>query len=117
MEITIYHNPRCRKSREAIQYLEENNINFEVIKYLEDNLNEKELSDILTKVGKKPSEVLRKNETLWKTEFKNKNLGEKEILTILVKHPKLIERPIIISDDTGVIARPLENLVEFLKVN
>ncbi len=74
MEITIYHNPRCRKSREAIQKHEENNINF-TRKYLEDNLNEKELSDILTKVGKKPSEVLRKNETLWKTEFKNKNLG------------------------------------------
>ena len=67
-------------------------------------------------MGKKPSEVLRKNETLWKTEFKNKNLGEKEILIVLVKYPKLIERPIIISDDTGVIARPLENLVEFLKV-
>ena len=117
MEITIYHNPRCRKSREAVQHLEGHNINFEVVKYLEDNLNEKELSDILAKVGKKPSEILRKNETLWKTEFKNKNLEEREILTVLVKHPKLIERPIIISDDNGVIARPLENLVEFLKVN
>ena len=117
MEITIYHNPRCRKSREAVQHLEEHNINFEVVKYLEDKLNEKELSDILAKVGKKPSEVLRKNETLWKTEFKNKNLEEREILIVLVKYPKLIERPIIISDDTGVIARPLENLVEFIKVN
>ena len=117
MEITIYHNPRCRKSREAVQHLEEHNINFEVVKYLEDKLNEKELSDILAKVGKKPSEILRNNETLWKTEFKNKNLEEREILTILVKYPKLIERPIVISNDTGVIARPLENLVEFLKVN
>ena len=117
MEITIYHNPRCRKSRDAIQHLEKNNINFEVIKYLEDNLNEKELSDILKKVGKKPSEVLRKNETLWKTELKDKNLEEKEILTVLVKYPKLIERPIVISGDTGVIARPLENLVKFLKVS
>ena len=117
MEITIYHNPRCRKSREAVQHLEGHNINFEVIRYLEDNLNEKELSDILAKVGKKPSEVLRKNETLWKNEFKYKNLEEKEILTVLVKHPKLIERPIVISNDTGVIARPLENLVAFLKVN
>ena len=117
MEITIYHNPGCRKSREAVQHLEEHNINFEVVKYLEDKLNEKELSDILTKVGKKPSEILRKNETLWKTEFKDKNLEEKEILTVLVRHPKLIERPIVISNDTGVIARPLENLVAFLKVN
>ena len=117
MEITIYHNPRCRKSREAVQHLEGHNINFEVVKYLEDNLNEKELSDILAKVGKKPSEVLRKNETLWKTEFKDKNLEEKELLTVLVRHPKLIERPIVISNDTGVIARPLENLVAFLKVN
>jgi len=57
MEITIYHNPRCRKSREAVQHLEEHNINFEVVKYLEDKLNEKELSDILVKVGKKPSEI------------------------------------------------------------
>ena len=102
MEITIYHNPGCRKSREAVQHLEEHNINFEVVKYLEDKLNEKELSDILTKVGKKPSEILRKNETLWKTEFKNKNLEEREILTVLIKHPKLIERPIVISNDTGV---------------
>ncbi|MDA8850741.1 arsenate reductase (glutaredoxin) [Flavobacteriaceae bacterium] len=117
MEITIYHNPRCRKSREAVQHLEEHNINFEVVKYLEDKLNEKELSDILAKVGKKPSEILRKNETLWKTEFKNKNLEEREILTVLVKYPKLIERPIVIFNDTGVIARPLENLIAFLKVN
>lgn len=117
MEITIYHNPRCRKSREAIQHLEKNNINFEVVKYLENNLNENEFSDILKKVGKKPSEVLRKNESLWKTEFKDKNLEERKILTVLVKFPKLIERPIVISGDTGVIARPLENLVEFLKVN
>jgi arsenate reductase len=117
MEITIYHNPRCRKSREAIQHLEKNNINFEVVKYLENNLNENEFSDILKKVGKKPSEVLRKNESLWKTEFKDKNLEERKILTVLVKFPKLIERPIVISGDTGVIARPLENLVKFLKVN
>ena len=117
MEITIYHNPRCRKSREAVQHLEEHNINFEVVGYMEDKQKEKELSDILAKVGKKPSEVLRKNETLWRTEFKDKNLEEKEILTVLVRHPKLIERPIVISNDTGVIARPLENLVAFLKVN
>jgi arsenate reductase (glutaredoxin) len=115
MEFIIYHNPRCRKSREALQYLEEEGKTIETVKYLEHSFNPKTLREVLTKIGRKPSEIIRKNESLWKQEYASKNLTEEEILKLLIEHPKLIERPIVIHSDSGVLARPLENLIEFLK--
>ena len=114
MTLTIYHNPRCRKSREAIKYLEDNGVSFDVIKYLEQSFDKNKLAEVLEKIEKKPSEIVRKNEVLWKQEYAHKNLTEDQILLLLVKQPKLIERPIITSSSKGVLARPIENLTEFL---
>ena len=115
MILTVYHNPRCRKSREAIKYLEDKGVSFNVIKYLEQSFDKNTLVEVLKKIEKKPSDILRKNEVLWKQEYAPKNLSEDQILQLMVEQPKLIERPIITSSDKGVLARPIENLMEFLK--
>ncbi|MGB2136765.1 MAG: arsenate reductase (glutaredoxin) [Flavobacteriaceae bacterium] len=114
MTLTVYHNPRCRKSREAIQYLEDKGVSFDIIKYLEQSFDKNTLGEVLKKIDKKPSEILRKNEVLWKQEYASKNLSEDQILQLLVEQPKLIERPIVTTTDKGVLARPIENLMEFL---
>ena len=114
MEFTIYHNPRCRKSREALQLLEEKNLKFKIVNYLEQNFDKESLLIVLGIIGKKPSNVLRKNEEIWKKQLSVKNIGEDEILELMIQNPKLIERPIVICGDKGVMARPLENLKDFL---
>ena len=114
MKLTIYHNPRCRKSREALQLLEEKKLKFEVVKYLEQNFDKKSLRKVLGLIGKKPSEALRKNEEIWKKQLNDKNIGEDEILDLMIQYPKLIERPILVCGNKGIMARPLENLIDFI---
>jgi arsenate reductase len=114
MKYTIYHNPRCRKSREALQLLEEKNIKFKVINYLKEVFDKQSLEKVLDVIGKKPSEALRKNEEIWRKQFSGKKIGEEEILKLMIKYPKLIERPMVINGNKGVIARPLENLMDFI---
>jgi arsenate reductase len=114
MTLTVYHNPRCRKSREAIQYLQDKGLSFDIVKYLEQSFDKNTLGEVLKKIEKKPSEILRKNEVLWKKEYASKDLSEDQILQLLVKQPKLIERPIVTTTYKGVLARPIENLMEFL---
>ena len=114
MTLTVYHNPRCRKSREAVQYLQEKGLSFDIVKYLEQSFDKNTLGEVLKKIDKKPSEILRKNEVLWKKEYSSKDLSEYQILQLLVKQPKLIERPIVTTKEKGVLARPIENLIEFL---
>ncbi len=114
MRFTIYHNPRCRKSREALQLLQEKNLKFKVVKYLDENFDKQSLGIVLDIIGKKPSDALRKNEEIWKKQLNSKNIGEDEILELMIQHPKLIERPIIVYGNKGVMARPLENLIDFI---
>ena len=115
--LKIYHNPRCRKSREAIEFLKNKKLDYQIIYYLDNHLTSKELKSIIEKIKLKPSDIIRKNEKDWK-EIPNRNdLSENEILRILVLNPKLIERPIVINENSGVLARPLENLFQFLGRN
>ena len=113
--LKIYHNPRCRKSREALELLKKENVDFEIILYLETPLNFEDLKKILIKINLNPSAIVRKNEKEWKTFPNRDSLSEHEILLALVSFPKLIERPIVVSSDNGVLARPIKNLKEFLK--
>ena len=106
----IYHNPRCRKSREGVQYLTEKGVKFEIIEYLKDNLSKKTIQILLNKLNITALELIRKNEKIWKENFKDKNLSEKELIEVLHKEPKLIERPIIESKNLAVIGRPIENI-------
>lgn len=112
--IKIYHNPRCRKSREGIQILENAQVDFEVIEYLKNPLTHKELSDIMELLKIHPEELIRKNETIWKEDFKGKKLSDKELIQTMVDNPKLIERPIVINNQKAIIGRPPENIKSIL---
>ncbi|ASV28790.1 arsenate reductase (glutaredoxin) [Maribacter cobaltidurans] len=112
--ITIYHNPRCRKSREGLQILENSGKEFEVRKYLEDVPTIEELRQILKYLNIPAEKLVRKNESIWKEEYKNKELSEEEIINAMLLHPKLIERPIVIKDNEAVIGRPPENIEQLI---
>lgn len=111
----IYHNPRCRKSREGLQLLESSHQDFEIIDYLNNPPTEKELTDILKMLGLNPIQLVRKNETVWKENYKNKELTNAEIVRAMCENPKLIERPIVISGNKAVLGRPPENIEVLLK--
>ena len=110
----IYHNPRCRKSREGIKYLESKKINFEVIDYIKNNLSLEQIRNILKKLQLKPIELVRKNEVIWKEKYKGKDFTDDQLMKILSNEPKLIERPIIVSEKLAVIGRPAENIDKLL---
>ena len=110
----IYHNPRCRKSREGIKYLESKKINFEVIDYIKNNLSSDQIKNILKKLQLKPIELVRKNEVIWKEKYKGKDFTDDQLIKILTNEPKLIERPIIVSEKLAVIGRPAENIDKLL---
>ena len=110
--IKIYHNPRCRKSREALQILQESGKDFEIIEYLKESLSFNEVKAIIDLLDIPPIKLLRKNEAVWKENFKNKELNENEVIEAMVTFPKLIERPIVINGELAVIGRPPEKIKE-----
>ncbi|XMO86094.1 arsenate reductase (glutaredoxin) [Algibacter sp. AS12] len=106
--IKIYHNNRCSKSRNGLALLEESGKPFEVVKYLDNVPTVSELKKIIKLLNIKPIDLVRKNEAIWKENFKNKDLSDSEIIAAMVEFPKLIERPIVINGDKAVIGRPTE---------
>ncbi|SDD49513.1 arsenate reductase (glutaredoxin) [Pedobacter soli] len=112
--ITIYHNNRCSKSRCALQELEKSGKEFEVVYYLDTPPNVAELTAIVAKLGIKPLALIRKGEQVFIDNYKGKTLTDAEWIEAMVKHPILIERPIVISGDQAVIARPTEKIQEIL---
>lgn len=110
----IYHNPRCRKSRETLQLIEDNNIQPEIFLYLEEKVSKKELKDVIKKLGIKPEQLLRKNEAIFKENFKGKTFSDSEWIDIMIENPKLIERPIVIKGEKAVLGRPPENVLSLL---
>lgn len=112
--ITIYHNPRCSKSREGLCFLEEKNIPHAVVKYLDSGLTIEELTKIIDILKINPIELVRTKEQIWKDNYKDKTLNDKDILKILSENPKLIERPIVTNGDKGVIARPFSKINDLL---
>jgi arsenate reductase len=112
--ITIYHNNRCTKSRCALDELEKSEKAFEVVYYLETPPNKSELAAIIQKLGIKPLELIRKGEKIFAENYKGKNLTDEEWIDVMIAYPILIERPIVISGDQAVIARPTEKIKEIL---
>ncbi|ARV05958.1 arsenate reductase (glutaredoxin) [Polaribacter sp. SA4-10] len=108
--IKIYHNPRCSKSRQGVELLENSGKEFEIIKYLDDVPSEKELTEIINLLNISPIQLVRKTEKIWKENYKGKELSDKEIIKAMIENPKLIERPIVINKTKAVIGRPLENI-------
>ena len=112
--IKIYHNNRCSKSRCGLDILEKSGKDFEIVKYLENVPTTKELKDIIKLLGIKPIDLVRKGESIWKENFKNKDLNDTEIITAMIENPKLIERPIIINGNKAVIGRPPELILDII---
>ena len=108
--ISIYHNPRCSKSREGLAILEKSGKQFEVIKYLEDIPTYDELRNIITILGISVESLVRKNEIVWKEKFKGKRLSEEDILKAMICYPVLIERPIVVNGTKAVIGRPADRI-------
>ncbi|MCT3759219.1 arsenate reductase (glutaredoxin) [Elizabethkingia anophelis] len=115
MGIQILHNSRCSKSREALQYLENQNIDFELINIIQNPLNKQEVVSVLQKLGMKAEDLVRKSDALFKEKYAGHELDEDAWINVLVDNPTLIQRPVVIKDNKAVIGRPLENIVDFLK--
>jgi len=113
--IKIYHNPRCTKSRQSLEVLENSGEEFEVIKYLENLPTKEELKELLVFLNMPAEKLVRKNEAIWKENFRNKEMSDDDILNAMISHPKLIERPIIVKGNKAVIGRPTEKVHEILK--
>ncbi len=107
---TIYHNPRCAKSRQALQLLRDKGIEPNVVEYLKQVPTERELEMLVMKLGIKPEQLLRKGEAVYKDKYKSFKLNDHEWIKVMCEHPVLIERPIIVKDHKAVIGRPAENI-------
>ena len=109
----IIHNPRCRKSRETLNLIISNTNKVEIIEYLKNPLTAKEIEDIVNLLKIEPEKLIRKNEVYYKEIMKGKKFNRNEILDILSKQPKLIERPIVFSKNKAIICRPPEKVLQF----
>lgn len=112
--IQIYHNPRCAKSREALQYLQDKQLPHEVVNYMDEPFTFEELDELLEKLGMDPFELIRLNEQIWKDEFADKDMDDNELIYMLVEYPQLIQRPIVVNEDLAVVARPADRIEEIL---
>lgn len=111
----MYHHPQCRKSRAALDYLKTKKINIEIINFIKNPISEFELKDILIKLNKKPQNIIRTQESLYKSNFKGKKFTDDEWIKILVAHPKLIQRPIIVKGYKAIIGHPNDEIDNFFK--
>lgn len=113
--VTLYHNPRCSKSREALALLQNQGHTPEVILYLETPPSAKQLKALLKKLGIGARDLLRKGEDAYKTlNLADTNLTEAALIEAMVNHPKLIERPIAVVGDKAIIGRPPENILQLI---
>jgi len=113
--VTIYHNPRCSKSRQTLALLEEKGIDADVVLYLESPPDRTTLASLLKKLGKTPRELLRKGEDEYKANnLADASLSDDALIDAMVKHPRLIERPIVVNGDKAALGRPPESVLDIL---
>ena len=110
----LFHNPRCSKSRQALEILKKTKEKFEVILYLNEGLDEILLKNIIDMLGITPRELLRKGEDAYReNNLKDLSINDKSLIKLMIEYPKLIERPIFVKDDRAIIGRPPENAVSY----
>ena len=114
-KVTIWHNPRCSKSRNSMTLLEEKGVDAEVVKYLDTPPTKEELEMLLSQLGMSARELMRTGEAVYKELGLKDVESEEKLIEAMVANPKLIERPIVIKDGKAVIGRPIENVVELIK--
>ena len=115
MAVTIYHNPRCSKSRQTLSLIQEKNIDINVIEYLKTPPNISQLKQILKQLGYEPRQLLRKSEKIYKDlDLGNENKTAEDLVNAMAQNPILIERPIVLSGETAAIGRPPESVLNIL---
>jgi arsenate reductase len=120
MDITIYHNPRCSKSRQTLQLLEDNGHQANIVEYLKTPPSADTLGSICQALGMSPKELLRKGESEYKEQgFDNPELSDQQLLDLMVQFPKVIQRPIVVAGNNSdnqkaAIGRPPESVLEIL---
>jgi arsenate reductase len=112
--ITIYHNPRCTKSREGLCEIENLNQPFKIRKYLVEPFTKVELEEVIKKLNIHPIELVRTKESIWIENYKGKELSNSQIIQAMLENPKLIERPIIVKGNNAVIGRPIEHIYKII---
>lgn len=111
-EVTIWHNPRCGKSRDGLKYLEEKGLDVKVIKYLNIDISKDDLKEVLLMLGIGAKDLLRTKEKVYKELDLKNETDEEKLIEAMVENKKLIERPIVIKDGSAVVARPVEKIEE-----
>jgi len=114
-EYTIYHNPRCSKSRATLELLREHGVEPAVVEYLKDPPGAAQLKEIVDKLGIEPEALVRKGEDIYKSNYAGKTLTSAQWIAAMVKDPVLIERPIVVKGKRAVIGRPPENVLALLR--
>lgn len=112
--ITIYHNPRCSKSRQTLELLKSKGIEPEVNLYLDNPPSAGKLTELLQKLGIKANQLVRRSEAYYKDNLKGEEITDKQLVEIMVKNPKLIERPIVVAGDRAALGRPPEAVLEII---
>jgi len=114
VSVSIYHNPRCSKSRQTLALLVEKGIEPEVVEYLINPPSESDLDRTLTLLGREPEELMRKGEQEYMDHFKGRELTRQQTIALMVKYPKVIERPVVINGDRAAVGRPPESVLDIL---
>jgi arsenate reductase len=109
-----YHNPRCSKSREGLLYLQDLGLEPEIILYQKEPLSPMDMELLLEKLDLEALELIRTNESIWKEEFKGKELDDDELILAMIEYPQLMERPILVKGEKAVIGRPLDHFKTIL---
>ena len=114
-DLTIYHNPRCSKSRQTLELIRDKGVEPEIVLYLEDVPAAEDIQDALKMLGMKPMDLIRKNETEFKEHFAGADeLTDEQLIDLMRLYPKVIERPIVVNKGKAVIGRPPENVLGIL---
>lgn len=114
--IKVFHNARCGKSRTCLAVLTANNIDFEVVNYLQEAPTFQELEALLLKLNYKPIDLIRQKEKIWMDNYKGTEMTDEAIIQAMVKHPILIERPIVIDGNKAIVGRDEKLLQDFLTI-
>jgi arsenate reductase (glutaredoxin) len=112
--LKIFHNPRCKKSCAGLSYLQNKKSDFTIVKYLETGLTVADLKEIILKSNKKPFELVRTQEEVYKTQLKNKQFNDDEWIKIIIENPKLLQRPIVVGQYKAILAQPSEKIDDLL---
>ena len=114
--LTIYHNPKCSKSRETLALLRAHRVEPRIIEYLKTPPTAAELKSVVAKLGIRPEQLVRKGEPVYKSKYAGRSLSDAEWIEAMVKNPILIERPIVVAGRKAAIGRPPDSVLALIDV-